>query len=102
MSKYDLQILTPAWNELNEIATYHLQAVGTISASEITDKILCSLERLEEFPLSCAYAPYEELKLQEYRMLTCGKYVCFYRLLGNTVFVYHIVHGAREYSKLFK
>lgn len=102
MPKYKVEILPPAWVELNYIAEYHLHAVGVESARNITDKILSSLERLGKFPLSCPYAPDEDLKLQEYRMLVCGKYVCFYRLIGSTVYVYHIVHGSREYSKLFK
>ncbi len=102
MPKYEVEILAPAWAELNEIAEYHLLAVGVESARNITDRILSSLERLQQFPLSCPYAPDEDMKLQGYRMLVCGKYVCFYRLIGSTVYVYHIVHGSREYSKLFK
>lgn len=97
-----VEILPPAWVELNEIAEYHLHAAGVESARTITDKILSSLERLEQYPLSCPYAPDEELKLQGYKVLVCGKYVCFYRLIGSTVCVYHIVHGSKEYSKLFK
>ena len=102
MQKIEIEILSPAWAELDEIAEYHLNAVGLNSARNITDKIISSLERLEQYPLSCPYIPDEELRLQEYRMLVCGKYVCFYRLIGNTVYVYHIVHGSRKYSTLFK
>lgn len=102
MQKVKIEILPPAWEELDEIAEYHLHMAGVNSARNITDSILSSLERLEQYPLSCPYAPDGELRLQEYRMLVCGKYVCFYRLIGNTVYVYHIVHGLREYSKLFK
>lgn len=102
MQKVKIEILPPAWAELNEIAEYHLHAVGVNSARNITDNILSSLERLEQYPLFCPYAPDEELRLQDYRILICDNYVCFYRLIGNTVYVYHIVHGSREYSKLFK
>ena len=69
---------------------------------KITDRILNALERLEEFPLSCPYVPDTELKSQGYRMLVCDKYVSIYRLLGDTVYVYHIAHGATEYGKLIK
>jgi hypothetical protein len=68
----------------------------------MTDEIFNALERLEEFPLSCPYVPDEELKRQEYRMLVCGKYLCIYKLIGNTVTVYHIAHGASEYWKLIE
>ena len=87
MRKINIEILSPAWAELDEIAEYH--------------KIFSSLERLEQYPLSCPYIPDEELRLQEYRVLICGKYVCIYRLISDTIYVYHIVHGSREYSKLF-
>jgi plasmid stabilization system protein ParE len=102
MRKYRIEILPPAWSELDEIASYYLHVFGVSSAKNITDKILSCLERLEQYPLSCPHVPDKELGPQEYRMLVCGKYVCFYRLIGNIVYVYHIVHGSREYSKLFK
>lgn len=102
MAKFRLEILSPAWKELDEIASYHLLVVGPISARRITDKILDALSRLEEFPLSCPYAPDAELSDANYRMLMCGKYVCIYRLIGEVIYVYHIANGASEYSKLFK
>ena len=100
MPKCRIEILAPAWKELEEIADYHLLMVGPISAKQITDRILDALERLEEFPLSCPYVPDPELKSQDYRMLVCDKYVCIYRLIGDTVYIYHIAHGATEYNKL--
>ena len=102
MPKCKIEILVTAWKELEEIADYHLLMVGQISAKKITDRILDALERLEEFPLSCPYVPDIELKSQDYRMLVCDKYVCLYRLLGDTVYVYHIAYGAIEYGKLLK
>lgn len=102
MAKLRLEILSPAWKELDKIASYHLLVVGPISARKITDKILDALSRLEEFHLSCPYAPGAELRDADYRMLVCGKYVCIYRLIGEVVCVYHIANGASEYSKLLK
>ena len=102
MPKCKIEILDPALKELEEIADYHLLMVGQISARKITDRILNALERLEEFPLFCPYVPDTELKSQDYRMLICDKYVCIYRLIGDTVYVYHIAHGATEYGKLIK
>ena len=99
MPKCKIEILAPAWKELEEIADYHLLMVGKISAATITDRILDALERLEEFPLSCPYVPDTELKGQDYRMFVCDKYVCIYRLIGDTVYGYHIAHGATEYGK---
>ncbi|WP_190239363.1 MULTISPECIES: type II toxin-antitoxin system RelE/ParE family toxin [Pelotomaculum] len=40
------------------------------------------------------------LWLEGYRMLICGHYLCVYRLLGKTVFVYHIVDSRANYTRL--
>ena len=75
--------------------------IGPISARKITDKILDALKRPEEFPQSATYVSDSDLKSQGYRMLVCDKYVCIYRLIGDTGYVYHIAHGSTEYGKLF-
>ena len=102
MSEYCVEILNPAWNELDAISDFHFIEVGPKSAKKITDKILDSLERLESFPLSCPHVPYKELAERGYRMLVCGKYVCIYELIGKTVYVHHIVAAATNYPALFK
>ena len=101
MKKYKLEILTPAWKEINEIANYHLYSVGVASSRKITTSILNALERLERFPFLCAYVPDQTLKIQGYRMLVCGKYICIYRVIGEIVYIYHIAPGATDYPKLF-
>ena len=40
MYKYEIELLAPAWRELEEIADMHLALVGAESAKKITDKIL--------------------------------------------------------------
>ena len=101
MVTYEVELLDPAWFDLEAIADYHLVVVGASSARNITDKILNSLKRLESFPLSCPLVPYCELAEQGYRLLVCGKYVCIYRLIGDTVFIYHIAASAANYPALF-
>jgi len=102
MSKRKIEILAAAWRELEEIAQYHLLMVGPISAKKITDRLLDAIERLEEFPLSSPHVADSELQSQDYRMLICEKYVCIYRLLCDTVFIYHIAHTSTEYTNLMK
>jgi len=102
MQDYKLEILVPAWVELEEIAEYHLLMVGPVSAKNITDHILLSLERLKTYPLSGAVVLDSELNALGYRYVISDKYVCIYRVIGDTVFVYHIVHGSRDYPGLFK
>lgn len=102
MQEYKLEILAPAWAELEDIAEYHLMMVGPVSAKNITDQILTSLERLKTYPLSGVAVMDDELNALGYRFVACGKYVCIYRVIGDTVFVYHIAHGSRDYPRLFK
>jgi hypothetical protein len=34
--------------------------------------------------------------------LICGENLCFYRIIGKVIYVYHIVFGAVDYPKLFR
>ncbi len=98
----DLVLLKPAQLELEEIALLHRNLVGPNSARHITDLILDTLSRLELFPLSGHIIRDSELQRLGYRYVIAGKYVCIYRLLGHTIFVYHIAHGASNYPALLK
>lgn len=97
-----LVILKPAQRELEEIARVHLNLVGPNSARKITDCILNTLARLEQFPLSGVMPQDKDLRNGGYRYVIAGNYICVYRLLADTVYVYHIAHGASNYPVLFK
>ena len=96
----NLEILTPAQLELEEIAYTHLGLVGPLSARKITNKIYDALDNLKIFPQMGVTCRDKELRKKGYRMLICGNYLCFYRLIENTVFVYHIADGRIDYPKL--
>ena len=102
MPKAKVEILTPASNDIDKIADYHLLAVGPISAEKITDKLLDSIEKLGRHPL--LGTEHSDLVLQEkgYRKLVCGEYICVYRLIDVTIYVYRVVHGTTDYPKLFR
>lgn len=100
MQKCKIELLDTAWKELDEISDYYLLTVGARSAKKIIETILSAIGRLETFPLSGSYVLDIELRNQGYRMIICGKYLCIYRLIGDTAYIYHIAHGAMEYGKL--
>jgi len=100
--RYELSILLPAQAELEEIARVHLALSGPQSARKITDSLYAGMEQLSRFPLSGPIIPDEELSAAGYRFLCVKKYLMFYRLIGETVVIYHIVHGATDYPKLFR
>jgi len=99
---YKLKILTPAQRELEEIAQVYLELAGVDSARKITGQILDSLERLKTYPLSGSLPRDRWLREAGYRLLISGKYLAVYRLVGDSVFVYHIAHGASDYPTLIK
>ena len=97
---FRLEILAPARSEIHEIARLHLELSGPASARKITDKIKRSLENLTTHPHMGAAFPDSVLKREGYRKLICGYYLCVYRLIGETVFVYHIIDGRTNYKML--
>ena len=97
-----LDILPPAQAELEEIARAHMALSGPQSARNITDRIYDAMDQLTRFPLSGPPVRNDELSAAGYRYILAGKYLMFYRLLGDTVVIYHIAHGASEYPKLLK
>lgn len=97
-----LDILPPAQAELEEIARVHMALSGPQSARNITDRIYDAMDQLTRFPLSGPSVRDDELSAAGYRYILAGKYLMFYRLLGDTVVIYHIAHSASDYPKLLK
>jgi len=99
---YAVQILDPAQGELEEIARLYLSLVGAESARRITNKIYDALGQLTRFPLSGPPMREAELRNLGYRFLAVEKYIVIYRLIGDTVFVYHVFDGRSDYPTLFR
>lgn len=102
MAEYKVEILPAAWQDIDKIADFHMKMVGAVSAQRITDKILDTLERLGSFPYMGAQHPDPELARRDFRKVICGNYVCVYKPIGSSVFVYRIVNGRMDYPKLLK
>ena len=102
MPDKQLVILTPAWQDIDRISDLHLMLVGPKSAEEITDKLLDTIALLAEQPYMGALHPDPFLAQHQYRKLICGKYVCIYKVIDQTVYVYRIVDGRTDYPKLLR
>ena len=98
--KYNLEILAPARSEIHEVARLHMELVGPQSARNITDKIKSSLDRLTSNPHMGVQFTDATLKREGYRRLICGNYLCIYRLIGDTVFIYHVIDGRTNYQRI--
>ncbi len=66
------------------------------------EKIETAINRLQNFPNSGNVPRYSILKKQGYRVLIVEKHLVFYKVNeeNNTVIIYAIVDGRREYKNL--
>ena len=71
------------------------------TALKVTDDILNTIERLEDFPDSGSLTPDTWLNEQVYRMVISKKHVAIYRQIKDVVYIYHIDDTKTEYTKLF-
>lgn len=99
--EYKVEILPSAWEDLKRIEDYYALQFNVQTAIKVSDHILDVIERLEQFPDSGSLTPDEWLNEQGYRMVICKKYIAIYRVMKDTVFVYHIADTQTEYTKLF-
>ncbi|MFZ3591403.1 type II toxin-antitoxin system RelE/ParE family toxin [Bacillus sp. DJP31] len=66
------------------------------------EKIETAINRLQEFPDSGSIPRYSILKRQGYRVVIVERYLVFYKIneADQTVIIYAIVDGRREYHNL--
>lgn len=98
---YKIELLASAWEELDQIADIYLSLSGVRAAQNITDKILDTIELLADNPYLGVVPKYSQIADQGFRMLICGKYLCFYKVGTEVIKVYHIADGRKEYPNLF-
>ena len=67
-----------------------------------TNQLLDDIELLASQPYMGMECQEYLLKPDHYRRIISGAYLCFYRVIGNTVVIYHIVDGRTNYIRLFK
>jgi plasmid stabilization system protein ParE len=101
MGNYEVELLPVAYTDLDEIFDY-IMADNPEAAVETLDNIIGSLRRLENFPQSGAPLLERSLKKFNFRMVFIDPYIAFYRFIDNKVYVYRILHGARDYRLLLK
>lgn len=98
-----VEILPSAWEGLAWIK-YRVQTdFGEAVALQVSDRILDSLERLEQFPDSGSMTPDPWLNDLGFRMVISDKRnVSIFRKVNGNIFVYIVADTRTEYAKLFK
>ena len=102
-TKAELLYLTPATHDMEEIVKYHLTRAGAPSARKIYERMKKEIGKLADFPLMGQTHPDPLLASEGYRKLVLtDTYVAIYKLIGNTVYIYHVVNGRTDYPRLLK
>ncbi|WP_080873312.1 type II toxin-antitoxin system RelE/ParE family toxin [Oceanobacillus timonensis] len=101
MTSYKVELLTEADTDLDEIFDYILLD-NPQAAEEVLQRIMSSLKQLEIFPYAGLKINHKSLNHYDFRMIITEPYISFYRVIENTVLIYRILHGARDYIQLLK
>ena len=100
METYDVRFLQEAMDDLEEIILYVAQH-NRAAALRLHDKIIEKANDLSVFPKRGRPVPDRKMADAGYRMLAVKPYIAFYRIIGRTVFIYKVVHGASNYPTLY-
>jgi len=100
MKPYEVEFLQEALDDLEEIIIYLAERSST-AALNMHDTIIAKAEDLKIFPKRGRPVPNKKMNAAGYRMLGIKPYILFYRLLGNTIFIYRVLHGASNYPMLY-
>lgn len=101
MKSYNVELLPAADDDLDDIFNYILMD-NPEAANEVLNRVMTSLKRLEKLPHSGSKLTEESLNHFEFRMVISEPYIAFYRVIKNTVYIYRILHGARDYIQILR
>jgi plasmid stabilization system protein ParE len=101
MPQYKVSLLPAAFADLDEIFDYIL-ADSPGAAPKMLERIIESLVRLAAHPRSGSPLFERSLTKFRFRMVVVSPYIAFYRIVGQEVIVYRVLHGARDYAHLLQ
>ena len=101
METYDVRFLQEALDDLEEIILYIAQD-SRQAALRMHDKIIDKANDLTVFPKRGRLVPDKKMAAAGYRMLGIKPYIAFYRVVGQNVFIYRVLHGATNYPLLYE
>ena len=101
METHDVHFLKEALDDLEEIVLYIAQD-SRQAALRMHDKIIDKANDLSVFPKRGRLVPDKKMAAAGYRMVGIKPYIAFYRVLGQNVFIYRVLHGATNYPLLYE
>jgi plasmid stabilization system protein ParE len=100
METYDVRFLQEALDDLEEIVLY-IRQDSQAAAMKMHDKIVEKANMLSTFPKLGRPVPDAKMRKAGFRILIIDPYMAFYKVIGNNVFIYQIIHGAMNYPLLY-
>jgi len=99
--KYRVKFLQTALDDLEEIVLYIAKDSKTV-AMKMHDKLVANAYRLKTFPKLGTLVPDKKMREAGFRMLIIGKYLLLYKIYGDEINFLRVVHGAKDYPRLFE
>ena len=100
LPEYTVRLLPAAEEDLTEIIIY-IAADRPSAAEKLADSMGKKFRLPARNPHLGHVPKEEELIRQGYRYFSIGKYLVFYTIEERTVYIHRLLHGARDYLKLF-
>ncbi|NOS56974.1 MAG: type II toxin-antitoxin system RelE/ParE family toxin [Cyclobacteriaceae bacterium] len=97
--KFQVNLLPQAEEDLREIIDFIAEERPGV-ANKMLDRFFQSFSQLAINPEVGRKARDKRLYLLGYRYLVVSTYLVFYRIQLKRVFVYRILHGARNYAEI--
>lgn len=92
-----IEWLSEAQGEFRELLNYYQTTVGAKYARAFSERILSSVEQLEQFPMLGVLKEHTLMGKYGFRALHIKQYVCIYRIHNDMVLIYHLVDGRSNY-----
>lgn len=89
--------LYEARNEYRDILTFYRVQVGEKYARAFSKRVLAAVRQLEQFPESGVIKHDTLLGKYGFRALFIEHYVCVYKIVDETVWVYHLTDARKNY-----
>lgn len=100
--EYKITITPSAANDLRDIQDFYMSNSSEQTAEKVLDSILSSIEKLSDFPSLGYTLTFDDyIREMDYRIIISGNYGSIYRVIEDTIYIYHIVNTKMDYKKLF-
>lgn len=100
MKKYKVIFSQSALDDLEEIILY-ISKDSRQNAMRMHDRIIEVANKLEIFPKLGFQVPDKKMSEGGFRVIVIDKYLLFYKVYDEEINILRVMHGARNYPRLF-